>query len=430
MHIQIDNLGVIRKAEFEVGDLTIICGDNNTGKTYISYALYGFLDFWWKSFDLVAKVCGSRDPADIADGNEVADQCLKLKDLLLLQASRDYVRFAPDIFATSKDFLADFTFSANFSDERFTWDTLSALLGKQWETARNQAAHGNVADAPTKAQWDYVLKKTLSTHVPNPFLITAERSGILNLWNELDTAREPWSTFGGAAREKGESTLPLPIQRNIDFVRAIRNDRFRTPSTLMVDQPNFFDDFEPLFGGTFEVHDGTHFFVPENESTVKLRMPQSSSSVRSLFLLYYYLRYLAQPGDILMIDEPELNLHPEKQRLVARLFARLVHYGIRVFATTHSDYLIRELNVLIMLGPRKEEFGKIVAREKYRNDDFLSVPQLHVYTAEPLPTEGETPDGFTLYPTEIDQQRGIEVKTFDRTIFRTNSIMEKLIYGS
>ena len=29
-----------------VGDLTIICGKNNTGKTYVSHAIYGLLTTW------------------------------------------------------------------------------------------------------------------------------------------------------------------------------------------------------------------------------------------------------------------------------------------------------------------------------------------------------------------------------------------------
>ncbi|MEA1951032.1 MAG: AAA family ATPase, partial [Planctomycetota bacterium] len=43
MKIMLKNLGAIKQAEFELGDLTIICGKNNTGKTYVTYALYGFL---------------------------------------------------------------------------------------------------------------------------------------------------------------------------------------------------------------------------------------------------------------------------------------------------------------------------------------------------------------------------------------------------
>jgi predicted ATPase len=34
MKFQIEKLGIINKAEIELGDLTIVCGKNNTGKYY------------------------------------------------------------------------------------------------------------------------------------------------------------------------------------------------------------------------------------------------------------------------------------------------------------------------------------------------------------------------------------------------------------
>jgi hypothetical protein len=47
MKFQFEKLGYFDKTtEIELGDLTIICGKNNTGKTYISYAIDGFLEYW------------------------------------------------------------------------------------------------------------------------------------------------------------------------------------------------------------------------------------------------------------------------------------------------------------------------------------------------------------------------------------------------
>ena len=44
MKFCVSNLGPINKAEIELGDLTLICGKNNTGKTYLTYAFNTFLD--------------------------------------------------------------------------------------------------------------------------------------------------------------------------------------------------------------------------------------------------------------------------------------------------------------------------------------------------------------------------------------------------
>ncbi|MCK5720776.1 MAG: AAA family ATPase [Thiomargarita sp.] len=48
MRIKLKNLSSIKQAEFELGELTIICGENNTGKTYATYALFDFLYVWEK----------------------------------------------------------------------------------------------------------------------------------------------------------------------------------------------------------------------------------------------------------------------------------------------------------------------------------------------------------------------------------------------
>ena len=57
MKFRFKNIGPIREAELELGNLTIIAGRNNTGKTYLVYTLYGFL----KSFrELLLGKAGSR----------------------------------------------------------------------------------------------------------------------------------------------------------------------------------------------------------------------------------------------------------------------------------------------------------------------------------------------------------------------------------
>jgi predicted ATPase len=43
MKFTFENLGYIDKGEITPGNLTIIAGNNNIGKTYINYAIFGFL---------------------------------------------------------------------------------------------------------------------------------------------------------------------------------------------------------------------------------------------------------------------------------------------------------------------------------------------------------------------------------------------------
>ena len=50
--ITVSHLGLIDQADIELADLTIICGENNTGKTYITYLIYCLLTTWRHFIDL------------------------------------------------------------------------------------------------------------------------------------------------------------------------------------------------------------------------------------------------------------------------------------------------------------------------------------------------------------------------------------------
>jgi predicted ATPase len=52
MKFQFEKLGALeKKTEIVLGDLTILCGANNTGKTYLVRAINGFLKTWANQID-------------------------------------------------------------------------------------------------------------------------------------------------------------------------------------------------------------------------------------------------------------------------------------------------------------------------------------------------------------------------------------------
>jgi archaellum biogenesis ATPase FlaH len=401
IRVNIQKLGVIRKAELEVGNLTIICGDNNTGKTYINYALYGFLEYW-------QNIIGGLHPSQTQDylqqyfqkintsnvtGINIDTESLKNDSIKL--ALQEYQEVFPRVFATTKKFLGDVVFEIDV----------------------------DVSPLDEKAELQDKLH-IFSRFFPVPFYLCDERAGIMMLWAEYDSVDHYLTAAPQNNSRNGDSTIPFPVVRNLDFLRKIRNGKYRRYGVLMQRFPDIFEQFKNLFGGDFEVIEGIPFFIPASNPSSRLRMNESSGEVRALFLLGNYLRYVAAPGDILMFDEPELNLHIEKQRRIARLIARLVNAGIKIFLTTHSDYLIRELNTLIMLNQVKPCFAKLRNESGYLETELLDTKKIRVYTFE---SDAETDGSYHLCPADIDPKRGIEVVTFDRTVIVTNELQDQII---
>lgn len=82
-------------------------------------------------------------------------------------------------------------------------------------------------------------------------------------------------------------------------------------------------------------------------------LARTSSMVSELAPVVLFLKYLVRPGDLVILEEPESHLHPAAQRQMARGIVRLVNKGVKLLVTTHSDYLVGQLNNLMRLRPRR-----------------------------------------------------------------------------
>ena len=68
-----------------------------------------------------------------------------------------------------------------------------------------------------------------------------------------------------------------------------------------------------------------------------------SASVAELAALSVFMRYYLSERDLLVLEEPETNLHPERQQDVADIMVRLANAGVFVLLTTHSDIVLGQI---------------------------------------------------------------------------------------
>ncbi|MEG4857550.1 AAA family ATPase [Microcoleus sp. K1-B6] len=459
MKVKVKNLGVLKQAEFTLGDLTIICGGNNTGKTYATYALFGFLFTWQRIF--LIEIKDNKIQQLLTDGvihldlQEYVKQVKQIVDI----ACHAYTQRLPQIFAAPAERFKNTHFqvsidiknisfggrfertigSANaeifslIKSEDSTELVVTLLVEKEKVKIPNEILISTIADA---------LKDIIFAEIiPRPFIASAERTGTAIFRKELNFARNRLLDEMGQANNninpmklflKVYQNYALPIETNVDFTRQLET-LVKTTSFIADNHPDVLADFADIIGGEYTVTRNDQLYYVPHGKRVKLSMDQSSSAVRSLLDIGFYLKHEAQMGDLLMVDEPELNLHPENQRRVARLFARLVNLGIKVFITTHSDYIIKELNTLIMLNHDQPHLKRIAEEEGYREVELISAEKIKVYIAEEasilLEGKKRKTQCQTLTPADIDPEMGIEARSFDTTIETMNRIQEAIVWG-
>jgi len=100
--------------------------------------------------------------------------------------------------------------------------------------------------------------------------------------------------------------------------------------------------FEDLFEVKFYIQQD-RIYAKEKKSYL---IEKAASGLQTLSWLYLAIKY-GLLGDILLIDEPESNLHPE---YIDKLSTFLVELSKkrRIFIATHSDYLLQSLNRQIL----------------------------------------------------------------------------------
>ena len=129
-----------------------------------------------------------------------------------------------------------------------------------------------------------------------------------------------------------------------------------------------------------------------------LPLMNASSMVSELAPVVLYLRHIVQPGDVLIIEEPESHLHPKMQVEFIRQLAAVVHSGIRVMLTTHSEWVLDELANLVRLSelPKAQRKGLAGANVA------LSSDQLGVWLFEPK----QRPKGSVVKEIPFDEDFG------------------------
>ena len=190
----------------------------------------------------------------------------------------------------------------------------------------------------------------------------------------------------------------------------------------MKEHPEILKAFDDLVNGQFKVDDylGIQYIV-QDEKVKPLSLSECSSSVKSLVELNFYLRHCARKGQILMIDEPELNLHPYNQRKLARLLAMLVNAGIKLFITTHSDYIVREIDFMTRLFENK----KLAQELGYKINQLLDSSRIKSYITQPISDSLQ----FELKEIKIGKEVGVESTSFDSSIEEMNLIQQAIQFG-
>lgn len=459
MKVQIKELGAIKEATIDLSKkLTVFCGPNGTGKTYMAYVLYALTNNENKSGirvlanekDIINQLI-LKNTTEIKLGNLEGVLGFRKRAVEWIKQHLWNVFAVPEEKAT--DFFAKTDINILEGKEEFEAKIYAMAINETVKIYDYAFIFEKVANTDTlkisvkdtfinNKDFQYFMETAFIARlyailafypITSAIIFPVERNSIYTFSNELSIRKnDTLEQIQALVSQKNNDLFDLVFKRTTRYPQAIRDGLAIAEDLNNIQQRISNDYFEyateienELLKGKLSItKEGNVAFVSEKAVKVNLSFHQSSSIVKTLASLIIYLKYRAVKNDLVIIDEPELNLHPDNQIRLTRIIARLINNGLRFVISTHSDYIIRELNNLIMIASEDKDIQSIAKEQGYKEEEYLKKEEVGAYMFN---YKNDKAKQVEVKVIKIDRF-GFDVSTLDQTIEDLNKRSDELYY--
>lgn len=417
--LEVEGFGPIIEAKIESAPLTLLVGDNNSGKSYLAILLWSVYqlknnkpqtvpkdeDPMYRSYVAFFEKIG-KDPYVLKDHDlqkmiqwcselVIANGISRVFNLPGLFAKR--MALVADVPSHHQDFLLQRGLLSDESSSVFLkiagssgysrYDSSFPGIGTLWMLRSIVGRLINLVD-----------QANVPTYLP------ASRTGFMLLYGPASSYAVQ-RFYGSDEQSVPRVKLPVPA---LEFLEWLGRGPDAEPGPFAGEA----DILEGLLGGAIEVERrpvGAPTYQYRPAGGESLPMPQVSSLVSELAPIVLVLRY-AKKLSFLVIEEPEAHLHPKVQRVLARTIVRLVRKGVRIILTTHSDLFCQQINNCLKLGYLSEAERSLVQKQLgYDNSEYLTAEDVRGYSFQ------NTPNGSVVTPLQ-NGPFGLDMPTFNQEL--------------
>ena len=275
MELQLKNIGMIKEANVKLDGLTVIAGENDTGKSTVGKALY-----------LMIK---SRNKSFLKSSTEYS-----IDELVMMKVRYFMIR----LFKSSKIIPLDGYISLDNNIIKGK-DSLDIFI--EWEY-----------------QGEISLQDEDIIFIETPLV-----------WNFSDFFRD-------IAQIESQMDIKLDypyLMKDLNFKLFIKNAS---------DGLNIKEKMISLMGGEFKKDEMGRYYFDKDGQKIELVNTATGIKYFGIFQVLSQNNYLNK-NTILVLDEPEVHLHPKWQLEMAKIIVELVKNGMKIVINSHSPYIIEAL---------------------------------------------------------------------------------------
>ena len=280
MKLKLNNIGIIKEAEIKIDGLTVIAGKNDSGKSTVGKVL----------FSLIKTISQSKmtttSNLDYLDWQQYRNRFNKyIKSIFNRQISKD---------GTIEFEYAKQSFGVKIKDDRCYEFNM-----------------------PKEYEYDE-LGEFRPIVIETPFI-----------WNILATLNTA-NSLRARNRELDFEISPLIDDLHYTLTRK-----------LLPKEGDIKLNIKTIIEGEF-IEDNGSFIFQKEDKNIELMNVAMGIKYFGILQVLSNSHYLYR-GQILILDEPEVHLHPQWQLKLAEIIVDLVKQGVKILINSHSPYMIEAL---------------------------------------------------------------------------------------
>jgi len=283
MELQLKNIGMIKEANVKLDGLTVIAGENDTGKSTLGKSLYFQLRF-------------------LLDLKKIKIRKKENKHLNIGEARRSTI-------------LPKLIF-----DEQINNGEINLIID-------NINHNFIINDGDIEDENDF--KNNLADNIRMPIMIETPLVWNFNkFFNQMSIIESQAGIFGD--------------ELSIDYPFLLKDLHFRLSVGSTKRAYHIEDKIFHLINGKLQKDNFGNFYFEKDNKKISLLNTATGIKYFGIFQVLSQNNYLNE-NTVLVLDEPEVHLHPKWQLEMAKIIVELVKNGVKIVINSHSPYMIDAL---------------------------------------------------------------------------------------
>lgn len=370
MKITLNNVAKIKHAEVEIKGITVIAGENNTGKSTVGKALYAISNSFYNVKDqiynervenavsilqsMMRQSFGMMSAKFIADMEDVAKNLIDNREIFLVDQSileehiENYMENYDGLSMQQEEknkrieYVEQLYKALAIEDDTIFMFVLRSKVDAEFCNQINNIYTEDPAEITLQINGEEDIEVTLTEN-----FMKCNR-GNISLGTEVIYLDDPYILDERIRMRPLTYSLEHKEELKQKLIRDNKNQNLISELVTANKFEQIMDKMNRVCGGEIIRNNTNHRFSYKKKDTDKsLDMNNVSAGLKTFVILKrLLLNGNIESNGTVILDEPEIHLHPEWQLLFAELIVLIQkEFGLHILINTHSPYFLNAIEV-------------------------------------------------------------------------------------